>query len=108
MAATPNAHIQIGSRVDIAPRMTLVVGSHELGSAHRRAGAGKSLPITIGDGTWIGAGALILGGVTIGEGCVIAAGAIVTTDVPANTLAAGGPPDPSNNSDHHSAALVLP
>lgn len=61
VAATPNAPIQIGSRVDIAPRVTFVVGSHDLGPAHRRAGAGKSLPITIGHGTWIGAGALILG-----------------------------------------------
>lgn len=44
MAATPNAPIQIGSRVDIAPRVTFVVGSHDLGPAHRRTGAGKCLP----------------------------------------------------------------
>jgi acetyltransferase-like isoleucine patch superfamily enzyme len=40
---------------------------------------------------WIGAGAIILGGVTIGRGAVVAAGAVVTRDVEPDTIVAGTP-----------------
>lgn len=53
-----------------------------------------SKPIEIGAGTWVGAHAIILGGVTIGEGAIIAAGALVTKDVPADTVVAGVPAKP--------------
>lgn len=48
-------------------------------------------PIEIGDGVWIGARAMVLGGVTIGAHAVIAAGSVVTRDIPANAVAAGIP-----------------
>jgi acetyltransferase-like isoleucine patch superfamily enzyme len=48
-------------------------------------------PVTIGDYTFIGAGAKILPGVAIGHGCVISAGAMVTKDVPDNAIVAGNP-----------------
>lgn len=48
-------------------------------------------PITIGEGTWIGASATILDGVTIGKGCVIGAGALVTRDIPDYSIAVGSP-----------------
>jgi acetyltransferase-like isoleucine patch superfamily enzyme len=51
----------------------------------------KEAPIRIGDGSWIGARAIILPGVTIGSRCLIAAGAIVSRDVPDDTLVAGNP-----------------
>ena len=35
-------------------------------------------PVTIGDGVWIGAGAIICAGVTVGNGTVIGAGSVVT------------------------------
>ena len=53
--------------------------------------APKEAPVRIGDGTWIGARAIILPGVTIGRRCVIAAGAVVSKDVPDDTLVAGNP-----------------
>ena len=40
---------------------------------------------------WIGANAVICGGVTIGEGCVIGAGSVVTKDIPPMVVAAGNP-----------------
>lgn len=84
--------ITIGACVDIAPRVTIVAGTHQIDMIHEHsAGQGHSLDITIEDGVWIGAGATILGGVTIGKKAVIAAGSIVTSDVPAYTLAAGVP-----------------
>lgn len=73
-----DANVAIGSRVDIAPRVSLVTGSHELfAAADRAAGKGYSLPITIEDGAWIGASSTLLSGVTVGRCGVVAAGALV-------------------------------
>ena len=46
----------------------------------------RALPVTIGDGCRIGAGAIILAGVTTRNGAVVAAGAVVTKDVEPNTI----------------------
>lgn len=48
---------------------------------------------TIGDGSLIGMGAVVLSGAVIGEGCLIAGGAVVLegTVVPAGSLVAGVP-----------------
>jgi len=46
---------------------------------------------TIGSDVWIGYGAIVLSGVTIGDSAIIAAGALVTSDIPANSVAAGTP-----------------
>ena len=48
-------------------------------------------PTKIGKDVWIGANAVILGGVTIGDGCVVGAGAVVTKDLPAYSVAVGVP-----------------
>lgn len=45
--------------------------------------------VTIGEGTWIGAGTTIIPGVKIGKWCVIGAGSVVTKDIPDNVLAVG-------------------
>ena len=47
--------------------------------------------VEIGEFVWIGARAIILGGVTIGDGAVIAAGAVVTKDVPSCAIVGGNP-----------------
>ena len=60
-----------------------------------------SFPIVIGDGAWIGAGAIILPGITIGEYAVIGAGSVVTKDIPAYTIAAGNPCKPTRKIDGH-------
>lgn len=49
------------------------------------------LPTRIGADVWIGARAIIIGGVNIGHGAVIGAGAIVTKDVPPHAIAVGVP-----------------
>jgi len=61
-----------------------MIGSHS-------AGTGMSKDITIGDGAWIGAGSLIMGGVEIGRKTIIGAGSNVVHDVPPYTLAVGNP-----------------
>ena len=87
----PSAAVVIGARCDLGHEVTILTGSHEIGPAERRAGMGTFGAVRIGDGAWIGARSLILGGVTIGAGAVIAAGSIVTRDIPANQMAAGVP-----------------
>ncbi|MGQ9613994.1 MAG: acyltransferase [Chloroflexus sp.] len=47
--------------------------------------------ITIGDGSWIGSGAIILDGVRIGRNVVVGAGAVVTKDIPDYCVAVGNP-----------------
>lgn len=45
--------------------------------------------VSVGEGSWIGAGSVIIPGVKIGKWCVIGAGSVVTKDIPDNVLAVG-------------------
>ena len=83
--------IHIGKNCNIAFKVIFVTSSHEVGDAERRAGKATSEGIEVGDGTWIGANAMIMPGVKIGEGCIIAAGAVVTSDCQSNAVYAGVP-----------------
>ena len=84
--------IRVGDRCDIAPGVAFVTGSHDMGDAHRRAGRETAAPIAIGDGSWIGTRATILGGTRIETGCMIAAGSLVLPrNWPADTLLMGTP-----------------
>ncbi|MDJ0687947.1 MAG: DapH/DapD/GlmU-related protein [Xenococcaceae cyanobacterium MO_188.B32] len=47
--------------------------------------------ITIEEDCWLGTGAKVLDGVTIGQGSVIGAGAVVTKDIPSYSVAVGVP-----------------
>jgi acetyltransferase-like isoleucine patch superfamily enzyme len=48
-------------------------------------------PITIEEGVWIGADAIVLGGVTVGAGSIIGAGAVVRHDVPPRSIVTSQP-----------------
>lgn len=85
------APVTFGERVRVGPEALFCTTTHEIGPEFMRAGTRTDGPITIGDGAWIGARALILPGVNIGDGSVVAAGAVVVRDVPAHTLVAGVP-----------------
>lgn len=50
--------------------------------------------ITIGEGSWVGANAVVLDGVKIGEGAVVAAGAVVNKPVESFIIVAGVPAKP--------------
>lgn len=45
----------------------------------------------IGEGTFLGAGTIVIPGVKIGKWCVIGAGTVIRKDVPDNVMAAGNP-----------------
>lgn len=51
----------------------------------------ESRPVSIGDGAWIGIGAIILKGVQIGAGARVEAGAVVTRSVPPGAVVEGNP-----------------
>lgn len=102
-------HITLGRGVIIGPRCTIGaasairLGDHvhlSKGVYVETAGLDFSVsapyphvhkPIAIGAGVWIGADAIVLGGVTIGDRAVIGAGAVVTRDVPPETIVTGQP-----------------
>lgn len=47
--------------------------------------------MTIGDGVWLGGGAIVCPGLSIGDNTVVGAGSVVTRSLPAGVLAAGNP-----------------
>jgi maltose O-acetyltransferase len=84
--------IRIGNNVDIAPRVVILSGTHEIDMiGDHSAGEGKGAPVWIQDGVWIGANSTILPGVTIGKKSVIGAGSVVNRDIPAFCIAVGNP-----------------
>ena len=82
------APIHIGHLVAISRRAFLCTASHDISDIRRPL---IYKPITIGNGVWIGAEAIICPGVTIGDGAVVAAGAVVTKDVQPWTVVGGNP-----------------
>lgn len=91
--ASVGGTIQIGELCLIGPNVIMRTAGHRFddprvpirqqGHIHR--------DIQIEDNVWIGAGAVVLGGVRIGTGAVIGAGAVVTRDVAAMSIAVGVP-----------------
>ena len=55
---------------------------------------GATAPVTLGNDVWIAHGAIIEAGVTIGDGSVVSAGSVVVSDVPAGRMAIGNPARP--------------
>lgn len=69
---------------------------HALGYSERIKGNYKGAPINtapirIGEGTFIGAGTIILKGVHIGKHSIIGAGSVVTRNIPSGEIWAGNP-----------------
>ncbi|WP_070964093.1 sugar O-acetyltransferase [Vibrio sonorensis] len=85
------APVNIGEYVQIGPGAILTTVGHPLDMAERCLPEAAGNSINIGDNVWIGAGAIVLGGVSIGDRSVIGAGAVVTKDIPADSVAVGNP-----------------
>ncbi len=87
------ARITLGRAIGVGP------GVQILTATHRDRGRGRPIldgelqwaPVTIGDGSDLGAGAIVLPGVTIGAGVQVGAGAVVDADLPDFSVAAGVP-----------------
>ncbi len=87
--------IFIGKFVLIAPNVFIADTQHEyqkIGIPIMHQGiTTHSDQITIGDETWIGINAVIMGNVTVGKHCVIGANSVVIKDVPDYRVAVGNP-----------------
>ncbi|TYL37223.1 N-acetyltransferase [Natronococcus pandeyae] len=79
------SHTEIGDNVFCGPNAVLTNDPYPVRQDEDLEGP------TLEDHVSVGANATILPGVTVGEGSFIAAGAIVTKDVPEETLAVGAP-----------------
>ena len=85
--------LDIGEDVLIGPHAKLLSAGHAIDEGHEVIARNQITRsrIVVGDGAWIGAGAIVLEGVSIGRGAVVAAGAVVRQDVPDGMVAAGMP-----------------
>lgn len=96
-----NVHVVASTSVDIGPatsisaNVSIVDLTHPIyqadGTPSSRRVVRDVAPVTIGEGVFIGVGAVILPGVEIGEGARIGANAVVTHNVPAYASVAGVP-----------------
>jgi maltose O-acetyltransferase len=83
--------VKIGKNVYLAMGVKLITSSHQFGPSRQRAGPGTKAPITIGDGSWLGASTMVLPGVEIANGCIIGAGSVVVQNTKPNGLYVGVP-----------------
>jgi len=82
--------ITIGDNTSIAMLCVITDNDHSIDGMINKEG-GEAIPVTIGNGVWIGAHCTVLKGVSIGDGAVIGAGSVVTHNVPAREVWAGNP-----------------
>lgn len=85
------ARITVGDECMLAAGVQLITATHPVDPVARRAAWERALPVTLADGVWLGAGALVCPGVSIGENTVVGAGAVVTRSLPAGVVAYGNP-----------------
>lgn len=85
-----SSSIVIGRSCDIAPRVTMVTGSHIINyEGDSIAGEGISMDIEIEDGCWICACSTILGSSKIGRKSIVSAGSITKNQYGDNELLVG-------------------
>ena len=85
--------IRIGHDVLLGERIYISDNSHRYNDpdvAVHAQGVEQLGEVTIGEGSWIGSGACIIG-VSIGKHCVIGANSVVNRDIPDYCVAAGVP-----------------
>jgi len=78
------APVYLGDDVLLSKGVVVETGTADISTPppYRR----MAKPIRIERGVWMGARAMVMGGVTIGENSIIAAGAVVRKSVPANSF----------------------
>ena len=88
------AGITIEDNVMIGSAVHFYVSNHifdDVSEPIINQGSAPSKPINLRDGSWVGAGSIILPGVTIGRNAVVGAGSVVTRNVPDFSVVIGSP-----------------
>lgn len=90
---TAHASVEIGDDVWFGADVFVSDASHGYRDPDTPVGLqfGEHRPVSIGAGSWIGHGAVILPGTRIGRQVVVAAGSVVRGEVPDHTVVAGVP-----------------
>jgi acetyltransferase-like isoleucine patch superfamily enzyme len=86
------AYTWIGNRVCLAS-CTLICHDGSIEVLHNRYGLriDRIGPVILQDDVYVGEKAMVLGGTTIGEGSIIGAGAVVRQNIPPGSVATGNP-----------------
>lgn len=117
---THGHHCDISHRAKIGPGLLLMhrtgvyIGPAVIGKnvvihqnvtiGHKVARGDQGVP-TIGDGVWIGPGAILSGPITVGDSATISAGTVLSRDVPAGCLV-GGVPGRVLQRDYDNSAML--
>ena len=83
--------VDIGRDVFLGPQVMILTSTHEIDENGQAARMPVCKPVRVGDRCWLGARVTVLPGVTIGEGTIIGAGAVVTKDCKPGAVYVGVP-----------------
>ncbi|MFI6923922.1 acyltransferase [Nonomuraea spiralis] len=85
--------IDIGEHVFTGPYVYITDQNHVYDDPETPIGRQwpRNSPVSIGAGSWLGTGAIILPGTVLGRQCVVAAGAVVRGEFPDHSVVAGVP-----------------
>jgi len=86
-------HVSIGRECIVADRVMLIDFDHGVTEVERpiRLQGIYKRDVRVGHNVWMGYGACVLRGVSVGDNAIIGTSAVLTTDVPADAVAAGVP-----------------
>jgi acetyltransferase-like isoleucine patch superfamily enzyme len=85
--------VEIGDDVYTGPNVYITDQNHARDDPALPVGrqAAPERPVEIGNGSWLGAGAVVLPGARIGAHVTVGAGSVVTGDLPDHSVAVGSP-----------------
>ena len=88
-----DAPASIGDDVFCGPYVYITSTNHSYDDPRQPVGRQwpRSVPVEIGAGSWLGAGAVVLPGARLGRNTVVAAGSVVRGEVPDHAVVAGAP-----------------
>ena len=83
--------ITIGENTMVGHQVAFITADHPRDKDGRPSLWYRPLPIEVGANCWLGARAVVLGGVRIADGCVVGAGSVVTHNLTEPGIYAGSP-----------------
>ena len=91
ISSTFYSKIIIKDKCMIGQNVSIIAGTHDTTPHFLKRKKIIDNTIIIEENVWIGAGAIIIGGVTIGKNSIIGAGSVVVKSIPPNCIAVGVP-----------------